>query len=104
MWNNMNITEATQRACQEPTLLDTLTWICVWESERVVRQTRETPQWETCFRVCLESVLKAYEPQLEFFGMKYPFKECARPKLRPLGYRCQDCSVNIFCGTKDKEE
>jgi len=56
----MNITEATKRACQEPTLLKALTWICVWESERIVEQARKNPTWETCFGVCLESVLEAY--------------------------------------------
>lgn len=60
----LNITEATKRACEEPTLLDALAWICVWESERVVQQARENPQWETCFKVCLRSVLDNY-PQKE---------------------------------------
>ncbi len=53
----MNITEATKRACEEPTLLDALSWICVWESERVVKQAKKNEQWETCFKVCLRSVL-----------------------------------------------
>jgi hypothetical protein len=56
----MNIIEATKKACEEPTLLDALSWICVWESERVVRQARSNEQWETCFKVCLESVMKEY--------------------------------------------
>ena len=66
----MNITEATERACQEPTLLDALSWICVWESERVVKQAQRhfatgerTPDgagWETCFKVCLKSVMEKY--------------------------------------------
>jgi len=59
----MNITEATKRACQEPTLLDALSFICVWESERVVKQARENEQWETCFKVCLESVLDNFKTE-----------------------------------------
>lgn len=39
----------------------------------------------------------------EFFGMKYPFKECARKKYRELGYHCRDCSVERFCEAPDKE-
>lgn len=54
----MNITEATKRACEEPTLLDALTWICVWESERAIKQAKENSQWETCFRICMESVME----------------------------------------------
>lgn len=56
----MDITEATKRACEEPTLLDAFSWICVWESERVVKQARENAQWETCFKVCLRSILDSY--------------------------------------------
>lgn len=62
----MNIDEATKRACEEPTLLDALTWICVWESERIVKQAKkelrdaEGKGWYTCFRICLKSVLENY--------------------------------------------
>lgn len=56
----MNITEATKRACEESTLLDALTWICIWESERVVKQARANPQWETCFGICLKLVTEEY--------------------------------------------
>ena len=62
----MNITDATKRACEEPTLLEALTWICIWESERVVRQVRATDYptiYETCFKVCLKSVFDLYENQ-----------------------------------------
>ena len=39
----------------------------------------------------------------EFFGMKYPIKECARPALikRKL---CLDCSVERFCEAPEKIE
>jgi len=56
----MNITEATHRACEEPTLADALTWICIWESERVVKQARANTQWETCFGICIRHVMEEY--------------------------------------------
>lgn len=62
--------EAVDRACQEPTLADALSWICVWESERVVRQAHEffntgirQPDgkgWDTCFKVCIKAVMNGY--------------------------------------------
>lgn len=68
----MNITEATEIACKESTLLDALSHICVWESERVVEQahrnlTNNTPingdlaMWESCFKTCIKSVMENYE-------------------------------------------
>ncbi len=61
---SLGITEAVRRACKEPTLLDALSWICVWESERVVKQARKNSQWETCFKVCLRYVTENYpEPK-----------------------------------------
>ena len=68
----MNITEAVKTACQEPTLLDALTWICVWESERAINQARFNlgsgsdragwnAGWDTCFRICIEHVMKNYQ-------------------------------------------
>ena len=67
----MNIKEATERACQEPTLLDALSWICVWETERVIKQYDRNElttsecckggRWETCFKVCLKSVMETYK-------------------------------------------
>jgi len=63
----MNITEAVERACQEPTLVKALSWICVWESERVVRQAKRELRdfdgkgWDTCFKVCLMNVAEKYD-------------------------------------------
>lgn len=37
----------------------------------------------------------------EFFGMKYPFEECARPVLFKME-RCLGCSVREFCEAKEK--
>lgn len=58
--DRLNLVEATKRACQESTLLDALTFICIWESERAIRQARENPTWETCFKVSLKSVFDNY--------------------------------------------
>jgi len=67
----MNINQAVVRACEEPSLLDALSWICVWENERAIRQARENygsgadgAGWNTCFRVCLERVLDSYNAEL----------------------------------------
>lgn len=68
----MNIDEAVLKACEEPTLVDALTWIAVWESERAIRQaerffkTGESTAshgggWDTCFRTCFKRVLERYE-------------------------------------------
>ena len=74
----MPITEAVERACQQPTLLDALSWICVWESERAIRQAlsncelidgnlvnqRASPDgrgWDTCFRVCINEVMEKWD-------------------------------------------
>lgn len=71
----MNIGDAVKRACKEPTLLDALTWICIWESERVVRQARQNEQWGTCFKICLKSVMDAFS----MLGKEYREKEIAKP-------------------------
>ena len=55
-----NFTQAVEKACKEPTLLDALTFICIWESERVVKQCRENEQWDTCFKICLKGVMNNY--------------------------------------------
>ena len=39
----------------------------------------------------------------EFYGMKYPFKKCARPALLKME-RCLDCSVRQFCEAPEKEK
>lgn len=69
----MNITEAVKQACKEPTLLDALSWICVWESERVVKQAKKNLRdadgkgWDTCFKFCLREVMEEYNcPKRKF--------------------------------------
>ncbi len=37
----------------------------------------------------------------EFFGMKYPFPECARPQLLKMR-KCLNCSVRQFCEAPEK--
>ena len=62
----MNIDQAVEKACKEPTLLDALTWICVWECERAIKQAKKELRdsngkgWDTCFKVCLKNVLEKY--------------------------------------------
>jgi hypothetical protein len=50
----MNIEEAIIRAIQEPTLIDALTWICVWEHG----QAPLLP--EPCYRLCIKRILDTY--------------------------------------------
>ena len=82
----MNVHEAAERACQEPTLLDALAFIALWESERVVKQAHEALQtgvpkgangagWDTCFKRCFELVLANYGSLVPDFEM---IVECAR--------------------------
>lgn len=66
----MNIIEAVKRACEEPTLLKALSWIAIWESERLVRYVRthhdsinEGGHWETCFYICFKLVTEEYAKQ-----------------------------------------
>jgi hypothetical protein len=67
----MNINEATIIACQQPTLLDALTWICIWENERAIKQATENlgsgsngAGWDTCFKICLENVMNKYPKEI----------------------------------------
>ena len=62
---------AVERACQEPTLVDALAWIALWECERVIPVARavlgDGPRvggdgrgWDTCFHLLIDRVLKAW--------------------------------------------
>jgi hypothetical protein len=64
----LKIDAAVARACEEPTLVDALSWIAVWESERAIRQAIEWKRtgvstashgggWDTCFKHCFEAVM-----------------------------------------------
>lgn len=68
----MKLQDAVNRACLEPSLVDALTWIAVWECERAIAQTREFDRtgvrtgsgdaaWDTCFRSCFTAVMEAWE-------------------------------------------
>lgn len=56
----MNTSQAVERACREPTLIDALTWIAIWESERAIQQAKANPTWETCFKHCFTNVMKQW--------------------------------------------
>jgi hypothetical protein len=67
---SMKLTEAVERACQEPTLVDALTWIAVWECERAIEQahaykltgisTAAHGGWDTCFKSCFSAVMEEW--------------------------------------------
>lgn len=63
--------EAVDKACEEPTLLDALSWISLWECERVIPtahkflngETSRGPNghgWDTCFKFLLKEVMEQY--------------------------------------------
>lgn len=67
----MDLESAVDRACREPTLLDAISWIALWECERVIPKAHsflngETSRnadgmgWETCFKYAINEVMKAY--------------------------------------------
>ena len=68
----MNIDEAVNRACEEPTLTKALSWIAIWESERAIVQAIEWKRtgvstashgggWDTCFEYCFKRVIEAWQ-------------------------------------------
>ena len=72
----MNLKEAVNRACQEPSLVDALTFIAVWECERAISQAREFDRtgvrtgagdaaWDTCFRFCFSAVMKEWSTRVK---------------------------------------
>jgi len=63
--------EAIATALAEPTLEDALSWICLWESERVVLQAHaflsgksdvqaDGTGWSTCFKFLIKRVMAEY--------------------------------------------
>lgn len=50
----MNVTEAVNRACEEPTLFLAMRWIAVWETDRIVRQVRKNTccEYDSCYGTC----------------------------------------------------
>lgn len=81
MERGMNIKEAVGIACGQPTLLDALVYIAIWDTEHTVVQVKRhfetgetTPEgagWETCFRTCFEAVFeewqKKHPPDLRYW-------------------------------------
>ena len=73
----MDLNEAVTVACREETLVDALTYIAVWDSERAVRQAIENYKtkvtlssegtfgfvWDTCFKVCFEAVILKWQKE-----------------------------------------
>lgn len=67
----MNFNEAVNKACEQPTLVDALSWIALWECERVIPTAHkflngEKPPapdgkgWETCFKFLIKQVIIKY--------------------------------------------
>jgi hypothetical protein len=85
--DKMNIDEAVNMACKEPTLLEALSWICVWESERAIMQAKKNLHdidgkgWDTCFKPCLRKVMEQWQSLLELPEREQPKKcvECSGP-------------------------
>lgn len=44
-------------------MLEALVWIAVWETGRIVKQARENPTYDSCFKVCFEKVMEFYPHQ-----------------------------------------
>jgi hypothetical protein len=61
-FNHWTVYDTLEVALRKPTLLEALTWMAVWESERVVKQARSNPTWETCFEFCFRLVLEQWKP------------------------------------------
>jgi dihydroneopterin aldolase len=58
----MDFEEAVNMACKELSLDDALSYICIWESERVIKFVKENPNkpWETLFKYCISTVRVKY--------------------------------------------
>lgn len=58
----MRLAEAILWAMEGQTrLIDAQVKICIWETERIVKQARANPTWETCFFRCLWELQKEWE-------------------------------------------
>lgn len=58
----MTLPEAIQWAIEGQTRLhDARVRICIWETERIVKQARANSTWETCFHTCLWALDRAWE-------------------------------------------
>lgn len=59
---SMTLPEAVEWAMKGQTrLIDAEVRICIWETERIVKQARANPTWDTCFHRCLWDLHRAWE-------------------------------------------
>ena len=49
----------------EKTLIEALAWLAIWESERIVKQAREHPQWESTFTYLFRELFAKYKRDKE---------------------------------------
>jgi len=67
----MNWQDGVRLACREPTIIKALSYIAVWECERVIPQAhrylnKEIPcgsdgqGWDTCFEFLIKEVMEQY--------------------------------------------
>ena len=67
----MTFIEVIDRACEEPTLEDALTWVAIQECERVIpiahaflngkkERGPDGRGWDTCFGYLIEEVMREY--------------------------------------------
>ena len=70
----MNFQQAIDKACEEPTLLEALSWISLWECERVIpiahdflnggkRRSLDGQGWDSCFKFLIKEVMEQYGQQ-----------------------------------------
>lgn len=59
--------DALNTAIAMPSLEEALTYVCIWESERIVKQARfnfgsgsDGAGWDTCFGYIIQETMKAY--------------------------------------------
>ena len=87
----MNIKEAVEKACEEPTLIDALSWICVWESERAIAQAKlnlvdaDGKGWDTCFKFYIERVFEVYKKpkSMQFLNEYWRCNNCGNWMINP---------------------
>lgn len=69
----MNLEEAVKWAMEgETRLIDAEVKLCIWETERIVKQARANPKWETCFHRCLWDLHEAWAKSGRDFAKSVP--------------------------------
>ena len=87
----LSLSEAVKEACKQPTLLDALSWIAVWEGERAIQQAKKYFEtgvstasmggWDTLFRICFKEVISNY---IEVPGRKISRKKALKTSEKIL--------------------